>query len=1108
MLRTAYAKLLLSLLLLTIPGRAQTGSQITGDVSDNSGASVAAAKVVATNIETQVSRETLTNDAGTYIFSLLQPGKYVLNVTKDGFKSARQENISLEVNAVLRIDVKLEVGAITDSVTVSSAPPLVESENSSLGQVVETKQIVELPLNGRNFVQLATLGPGVTGVGFGASGTIMSGTRPDDQRPASELFSNGNREGSNNFLIDGIDNNERLTVSITLRPSVEAVREFKIQTSLFSADQGRNPGATVNVVTKSGSNELHGAAYDFLRNDNLDAKNYFASPTASKPQLAQNQFGAALGGPIIKNKLFFFGNYEGYRRRQEIPFLGTVPTLAMKNGDFSAVRDIFDPFSLRATPGTSSGFSRTIYPNRTIPRSQFDPITTRLIDALPLPTSSGIVNNYTVAPKQAQDWNQADGRVDYNLSPTSFLFGRYSYQKTDTIRPATFPPAKVAGLDVPVSLSNEDTFAGTSSQKAYHTNLNYSKIITPALLMELKAGFQRFSLDFLAAGAEPGARLGEKLGVKNSNQGPRADGLPIFSPSGYFGFGHTRSLPILRRENTYQYGAGFTWTRGKHNIKWGGDIIRRQISEFQTNRGNGRFNFSNAFSNDPNNQGATGDAMASSLLGTANTIEQDFTLVFPGMRGWENSLYVQDDWKVSDRLTVNVGMRYEYFSPFREVANRLANFNTVTGRMMIAGKNTDEYLGVHPFRKGFAPRLGFAYKLRKSTVIRGGAGIFFGTQGNGGAAMRLFRQTPFGPVQTVDINTLGANPRRVVDGFDPLVVPSADSIIADPRGALISVDSHFRPSATYQYNLQVQQELKGNMVFKIGYVGNLNRFLDYTYDANQPDPGPGTVLSRRPFRNLAPNVQGITYAVADGNANYHALQSTIERRFSNGLSFLGAYTWSHSIDNVPNAFGGAANGPIPQDIRYRNVDRGNSGFDIRHRFTMSMNYELPFGKNKKFNITNRALDTIAGGWQGNLIFTKQTGLPYTPTLNSAVSNAGGSRPNLLKSPSFTSGDRAMYFDTSFNTAGATWGIPTVYTYGNAGRNILYGPGRTNIDASVFKTFSLTERFRLQFRAELFNLSNTPQFGLPNAAIGSPSAGSITSLSGNNRQVQLALRLSF
>jgi hypothetical protein len=1084
---------------------AQTGSQITGTVTDKSGASIIGAKVVATNVDTSVARETLSNDSGDYSIQLLQPGNYIVTITKDGFKSLKQENLKLEVNAVLRLDLQLELGAVTESVTVSSAPPLIESENSSLGQIVEQRQIVELPLNGRNFVQLATLGPGVTGVGFGASGTIMSGTRPDDQRPGSELFSNGNREGSNNFLIDGIDNNERLTISITLRPSVEAVREFKIQTNLFSADQGRNPGATVNVVTKSGSNQLNGAVYNFLRNDNLDAKNYFTAPIAKKPQLAQNQFGAALGGPIIKNKLFFFGNYEGYRRRQEVPFLGTVPTARARGGDFSEYRDIFDPNTFRVVNGVNT---RDRFPNRTIPVSRFDSVTSRLIEVYPNPTGPGIANNFTVAPKQAQNWNQADGRIDYNLSPTSFLFGRYSYQATDTIRPSTFAPVSVRGVSTPLSLSNEDTFAGTSAQKAYHTNLTYSKTLTPALLMELKGGFQRFSLDFLAEGATPGAKLGEALGVRNSNSGPRADGLPIFSPAGYFGFGHTRSLPIIRKENTYQYAASFVWQRGKHNIKWGGDIIRRQISEFQTNRGNGRFNFSNVFSNDLTNAAATGDAMASALLGTANTIEQDFTLVFPGMRGWENSLYIQDDWRVSDKLTLNVGLRYEYFSPYREVANRLANFDITSGKLLIAGKNTDEYLNIQPYRAGFAPRFGFAYKLRKSTVVRGGVGIFYGTQGNGGAVMRLFRQAPFGPVQTVDINQLVANPRRVQDGLDPLAPQNPDALINNPVGNFIAIDPLFRPSTTYQYNIQIQQELPANLVWKVGYVGNLNRHLDYTFDANQVDPGPGSVASRRPFRNLAPNAQGITYAIADGNANYHALQTTVERRFANGLSFLSAYTWSHSIDNVPNNFGGAANGPIPQDIRFRNADRGSSGFDIRHRFTHSMNYELPFGRKQKFNIENRALDAIAGGWQTNLIFTRQTGLPYTPSITGNPANAGTSRPMLLRTPSFTSGDRAMYFDTSFNVANAAWGTPAQFTYGNAGRNILTGPGRTNWDFSIFKNFNFTERVKLQFRTELFNLFNTPQFGLPNAVIGTPAAGTITSLAGNNRQVQLALRLSF
>ncbi len=337
---------------------AQTSSQLTGSITDKSGAAVPNADVTVINADTGVERKTNSNESGSFNLPFLTPGNYKVTVQKQGFRGITQDNLRLEVNQVARLDFVLEVGQVSESINVSERPPLVESESSSLGQVVETKAIQDLPLNGRNFVQLAILGPGVTGVGFGSRGTIMSGSRPDDLRPGSELFANGNREGSNNFLMDGADNNDRLTLSIVLRPSVEAVREFKIQTNLFAAEQGRNSGATVNVITKSGSNDWHGSAYEFLRNDKLDARNYFASPTQAKPAFRQNQFGASLGGKVIPNKLFFFGNYEGFRRRIERTFVNTVPTAAMRGGNFSEVRDIFDPFSLRADPTVATGFVR------------------------------------------------------------------------------------------------------------------------------------------------------------------------------------------------------------------------------------------------------------------------------------------------------------------------------------------------------------------------------------------------------------------------------------------------------------------------------------------------------------------------------------------------------------------------------------------------------------------------------------------------------------------------------------------------------------------------------------------------------------------------------
>ena len=454
-------------------------------------------------------------------------------------------------------------------------------------------------------------------------------------------------------------------------------------------------------------------------------------------------------------------------------------------------------------------------------------------------------------------------------------------------------------------------------------------------------------LIWIAQEAVEGARLGEKLGIPNANQGPQANGIPITGMSGYQGIGQTRSLPILRVENTYNPNVNFTNLRGRHTFKYGLDVRRRQLSQFQTNRGSGRFNFDATFTTNPSATANTGDTMASFLLGTPALIEQDFLLVFPGIRGTEWGTFVQDDWRVSDRLTLNLGLRYEYDTPYSEVANRWTNFDVNAGKLLIAGFNTDSNVGVNPDRNNWAPRFGFAYKATPGTVVRGGFGVYYNTQGSESVSLRLHRQTPFGPILTETIDQFSNNPRRMSQGFRPLPPLDFESATANPTGAFLSLDPNFKNGTVMQFNLQIQQELPWNMVAKIGYVGNLGRQLDYTYNYNQPDPGPTATATRRPLRNLAPNVTDVSYMTSDGRSAYHALQATAEKRFSSGLSFLTAYTWAHSVDNVPNAFGGAANGPFPQDIRYRNNDRGNSGFDIRHRLTHSMNYELPFGKGKR-----------------------------------------------------------------------------------------------------------------------------------------------------------------
>jgi outer membrane receptor protein involved in Fe transport len=1109
MSRTFVAALALALFCVLPMGYSQAFSQVTGSVADATGASVPAAQVTASNQETGVERSAETNEGGVYTIPFLAPGTYSIVVNKEGFHAALRENVRLEVNQIARLDFSLEIGAVTETVEVTGTAPALESDSSSIGQVIEQKAIVDLPLNGRNFVQLAILGPGVTGVGMGVGGTIMSGSRPDDLRPGSELFSNGNREGSNNFLFDGVDNNERLTLAITLRPSVEAVREFKIQTSLFSAEQGRNAGATVNVISKSGSNDWHGSLYEFLRNDKLDANQYFANPKDKKPSFRQNQFGGSIGGKIIENKLFFFGNYEGFRKSQENARLLTVPTLAMRNGDFSAVRDIFDPATTVADATTTSKFRNDPFPNRMIPEARFDSVTSRLADAYPAPTSGGLTNNLTVAPKDLQRWNQGDVRIDFNANDQNLFFGRFSQQNTTSTKPSTFAPTTVAGMSTPVSLGNEDTFAGDSTLKAYNAVFSWIRTFSPTWVLEARLGFNRFDLNFTQEGATEGAKLGEELGVINSNQGPMSDGIPIFSPGGYAGIGQTRSLPIIRTENTYNPTVSLTNSRGNHTFKYGFSWNNRLLRQFQTNRGNGRFNFSTQFSRNHNNANGTGDGMASFLLGAASTIEQDFTLVFPKIQVDEYSYFLQDDWKVSDRLTLNIGLRYEYDTPTTEKDDQWTNFDVTTGKLLIAGFNTDSRTGVDPDRNNFAPRLGFAYRVRPGTVFRGGYGIFYNQNGSEGVVMRRHRQLPFGPINQVIINQFDPNPRLVEQGLDP--IPNLDfGVVADnPVGGMMGVAFEFATGYAQQFTLQLQQELMADMIFKIGYVGNVNSRLDMTFDANQPVPGPGNSARNRPFDTIAPGVGSITYNTSDSNSHYQALQTTLERRFADNLGFLLSYTWSHSIDNTANAFGGGANGPIPQDIRFRNADRATSGFDIKHRLTYSTNYTLPIGKGQSIDFNNAIANNVLGGWKLNGIFTAQSGLPFTPTLQSSVSNAGGSRPDLLGNPTLDDPTREKWFDTSFNTSGAVWGVPQTFTFGNAGRNIVRGPGRVNVDFSLFKDINLTETINLQYRAEFFNVMNTPQFGLPNATIGTnPNAGVITSIVGTPRQVQMGLRLSF
>jgi hypothetical protein len=1077
-----------------------TTADLVGTIRDASGSIVPGVTVTVTNEATGVTRTAVTAESGTYVFTALPPGMYRLTAELTGFRKVERTGVELQVNQRALIDVELAVGLVTESIKIEGGPPLLESQSSVLGTVIQERQVQELPLNGRNFVQLATLAPGVSGAGTGMRGTIMSGTRPDDLRPGTELFVNGNRENSNNYLYDGIDNNTRLTLVIVMRPNVEAIQEFKVQTNLYSAEQGRNPGGQINVVTKSGGNSFQGAVYGFLRNDKFDANNFFANRAGQdKPPFRQHQFGGAVGGPILRNRTFFFTDYDGFRQDLGRVFVTTVPTEKMRRGDFTEVGTIYDPLTTVAQPGGT--FTRQPFPGNVIPQDRWDPVTAKLMNAYPLPTSTALANNLVTTPTRTQDWNQFDVRIDHAQSTHDSFLGRYSRSQTATVNPYTFPQVQLAGLSKPVGLGNEDTFAGPSELLAEHAVVGWSHIFSSRLLLDSRVGYNHFNLEFTQRDVEPGDQLGEQLGVPNANQQDAQAGIPIFSPAGYTGIGHSRSLPILRHEKTFQYVANLTFAADRHTLKAGFDVRRRHMGEFQTNRGNGRFNFTSNITNNPaNNSG--GHAMAAFLLGAPSLIEQDYLLVDAAIRTTEYGAYFSDDWRATSKLTLNLGLRYELDTPATETSNNWANFDPATATVLIAGRNgVSETAGIRTYKKMFAPRVGFAYVLTPRTVVRGGAGLFWNTPGHGGNALRLHRHVPFGPIYSFNPGNQFVT-RRVSDGFP--AIPALDPTLADnPSGSVIGVEPNYRPGYAQQFNLTVERELPASLLLKASYVGNLGRHLDTTYNLNQAVPGPGAVNNRRPFFAVRPTLADVTWAVSDGTASYHALQFSAEKRLTHGVSGLVSYAYGHSIDTVGQSFGGGADGPLPQDPRNRAADRGNSPFDMRHRLTIAWTYALPFGPGRRWLSDEGAMAYVFGGWQLNGLHLFQTGLPFTPTLAAATVNTGtGSRPDRAADGALSDPTVDRWFDP------AAFTTPAQFTYGNAGRNILYGPGRVNVDLSLFKEFSVGQDVRLQFRVEFFNLLNTPQFDLPNAAIGTAAAGTITSIVGTPRQIQFGLKALF
>jgi hypothetical protein len=1049
----------------------QTTADVLGTVTDSSGAVLTGVKITIHNLATAADYTATSDTSGAYMVTLLPVGRYSLRAVASGFQTWTVPEVTLAIGDRLRQDIRLQVGALEQSVEVTASSPALQTDSSSLSNLINTNAMQDLPLNGRNFVVLAQL---TAGSAEGEPTGLPSGTRPDDRRLTSAVAVNAQPTSFNNFMIDGMDDNERFIGTVIVKPAVDALQEMKVQTNLYSAEFGRTAGGVINFVTKSGSNDYHGSLFEFFRNQHMDARNFFAG---AKPPYHQNQAGGSFGGPIRRNRAFFFADYEAFRMHQGQVFVDTVPTMAERQGNFAGINPIFDPLTTATNPANPAQSIRTEFPGNQIPASQINPIAQNIINLYPVPQTAGFVNNYTYQPLKTQANDTLDGRVDYRFSDSNTAFARYSFNNTNTVLPAGCPVASDG-----INPDCDEGRSGTAHQRAQGAQLNDAHAFGPHLVMEVKSGYSRYEVYSLPVNY--GKNVSQQLGLNGVNIDSDSSGLSIISIAGMTTIGDASYIPIITINNLFQEVVGFTYLKGAHSIKFGYDLRRRQTDPFQSPTARGQFSFNANFTNDPSGVVAgSGNSIASFLLGYPASTTRSKYLVSPGLRNWEMGTYVQDDWRVSHWLTLNLGMRYDYYGPNSEVANRISNINLTTGQIIIAGQNgVSTSAGVQPDYLDFAPRFGFAATIAKGTVLRGGYGISFVP--NMIASSMALRNPPF-----VSLYTVNATPLTPINSLsDGLPLPVATSA-TNPTGSLNGVAFTGATPYVQQYNFALQRELPKGLVATVAYVGALGRrqyIFNGGVNVDLASPGPGAILPRTPYYSVFPNVSSISIAAPWYDTNYQGLQATLEHRFQKGLSLLSTYTWSHSLDDEPSIL----NNP--------KTEYGNSFLDLRHRFTLLGDYSLPLAAGAKGTMA-----AIAKGWALNAVVVLTTGIPFDITNAAALSNTGGGdRPNVVGNP--LSGFNQSIYEW-FNTA--VFASQPLYTYGDLGRNVLHSPGRKDLDLAIHREFVPKEGMRLEFRAEAFNITNTPPFAAPGGSFGSATFGVINS-AGLGRNVQLALKLLF